>query len=100
MDEKVKAYWSGVGPLPKQYSLWPLYGAGFENLGQDGKPIVVPMPACGPDELLVRHDATGLCFSDVKVINAGEKHPRVIRDIRKEHRHSGYRHLEKVMMTF
>ena len=29
----------------------------------------------GPDELLVRHDAVGLCFSDTKVIKAGEHAP-------------------------
>jgi len=84
MDDKVREYWQGTGPLPQEYLLWPLYGAGFENLGRDGKPIAVPMRRPGPDELLVRHDACGLCFSDVKVINAGEKHPRVIRDIKKE----------------
>lgn len=82
--DKLSEYRSGRGPLPKTYRLWPLYGAGFENLGRDGKPIEVPMPSYGPDELLVRHDACGLCFSDVKVINAGEKHPRIFRDIKKE----------------
>jgi D-arabinose 1-dehydrogenase-like Zn-dependent alcohol dehydrogenase len=40
------------------------------------------MPQYSPDELLVRHDACGLCFSDVKVIRAGEKHPRIYRDMR------------------
>ncbi|MFN8453394.1 MAG: zinc-binding dehydrogenase [Anaerolineae bacterium] len=64
--------------------LWPLYGAGFENLGQNGQPITVELPAYGPDELLVRHDACGICFSDIKVINAGEKHPRIFRDMKKE----------------
>ena len=34
--------------------------------------------------MLVRHDACGICFSDIKVINAGEKHPRIFRDIKKE----------------
>ena len=43
----------------------------------DGKPIEVATPTCGPDELLVRHDAVGLCFSDIKVIKAGETHPRL-----------------------
>jgi NADPH:quinone reductase-like Zn-dependent oxidoreductase len=37
----------------------------------------VDLPVCGPDELLVRHDAVGLCFSDTKVIAAGEHHPRL-----------------------
>ena len=34
-------------------------------------------PPCGPDQLLVRHDAVGLCFSDTKVIHAGGTHPRL-----------------------
>lgn len=71
-------------PLPKQHRLWPLYGAGFENLGRDGKPIEVPLPQHSPDELLVRHDACGLCFSDIKVIQQGAQHPRIFRDIRQE----------------
>lgn len=64
-------------PLPDKMWLWPLYGAGFENLGRGGKPILVPMPKYGPDELLVRHDCVGHCFSDVKVISAGDHHPRL-----------------------
>jgi len=42
------------------------------------------MPRYGPNELLVRHDACGLCFSDVKVIRAGEKHPRIFRDMKRD----------------
>jgi threonine dehydrogenase-like Zn-dependent dehydrogenase len=69
--------------LPERHSLWPLYGVGFENLGREGKPIEVAMPAYGPDELLVRHDACGICYSDVKVIRAGGEHPRLFgRDLR------------------
>ncbi len=64
--------------------LWPLYGAGLENLGREGQPLDVPMPAYGPDELLVRHDACGLCFSDIKVIKQGPNHPRIVRDMVKE----------------
>jgi threonine dehydrogenase-like Zn-dependent dehydrogenase len=64
--------------------LWPLYGAGFEKLGRNGQPIAVETPTPGTDELLVRHDACGICFSDIKVINAGEQHPRIFRDMTKE----------------
>ena len=42
-------------PLPSEMRLLPLYGAGFENLGRDGRPINVPTPHPGPDELLCRH---------------------------------------------
>jgi threonine dehydrogenase-like Zn-dependent dehydrogenase len=30
---------------------------------------------------LVRHDATGICFSDLKVIRAGQNHPRIYRNM-------------------
>ncbi len=70
-------------PLPKKNRIWPLYGAGFENFGVDRQPIEVPMPEYGPNELLVRHDACGHCFSDIKVINAGQDHPRIYRDMSK-----------------
>lgn len=82
MSDKLTAYRHADAPLPDRNRLWPLYGAGFENLGCDGHPIEVPMPRYGPDELLVRHDACGLCFSDVKVIESGQKHPRIHRDMR------------------
>ncbi|MBM4464353.1 MAG: alcohol dehydrogenase [Chloroflexi bacterium] len=82
MEDVLQRYKRGEGPLPRTMLAWPLYGAGFENLGRDGQPIEVPMPPYGPDELLIRHDACGLCFSDVKVIQAGQKHPRIHRDMR------------------
>jgi threonine dehydrogenase-like Zn-dependent dehydrogenase len=80
--DKLAEYRSATAPLPKVNRLWPLYGAGFENLGKDDKPIEVPMPTYGPDELLVRHDACSLCFSDIKVISQGEQHPRIHRNMR------------------
>jgi len=81
MSDKLTDYRRSDAPLPDHNRLWPLYGAGFENLGRDGQPIEVPMPQYGHDELLIRHDACGLCFSDVKVIRAGEEHPRIYRDM-------------------
>jgi D-arabinose 1-dehydrogenase-like Zn-dependent alcohol dehydrogenase len=82
MTDKFEQFQRAAAPLPKKNLLWPLYGAGFENLGREGQPIEVPMPGYGPDELLVRHDAVGLCFSDIKVIRQGEAHPRIYRDMR------------------
>ena len=75
-DLKLQHYRAGDAPTVENNRLWPLFGAGWENLGVDGGPIDTPMPAPGPDELLVRHDAVGICFSDVKVLRAGNKHPR------------------------
>ena len=80
--DKLDQYRAAAGALPDHNRLWPLYGAGLENLGHDGQPIDAPLPACGPEELLVRHDACGLCFSDIKVIKLGAEHPRIYRDIR------------------
>jgi D-arabinose 1-dehydrogenase-like Zn-dependent alcohol dehydrogenase len=84
MSDKLETYRRGDQPITGSNRLWPLYAAGLENLGRDGKPIAVPMPEYGPDELLVRHDACGLCFSDIKVISQGQSHPRIFRDMQKE----------------
>jgi D-arabinose 1-dehydrogenase-like Zn-dependent alcohol dehydrogenase len=84
MSDNLKAYQLADQPFPEKNRLWPLYGAGFENLGHDGQPIEVPLPEYGPDELLVRHDAVGLCFSDIKVIRLGGDHPRIYRDMQVE----------------
>ncbi|RME42621.1 MAG: alcohol dehydrogenase [Chloroflexi bacterium] len=71
-------YKNGHTPIPKTQLIWPLYGAGWENLGRNDKPIEVPVPALRPDQILVRHDVTGLCFSDIKIIKAGPAHPRLV----------------------
>jgi threonine dehydrogenase-like Zn-dependent dehydrogenase len=81
MSDKLAEYRRADAPLPERHRLWPLYGAGFESMGRDGEPIEVPLPQYGPDALLVRHDAVGQCFSDVKVIRAGQQHPRIYRDM-------------------
>lgn len=70
--------------LPATYRRWHLYGAGLENVGKDGRPETVALPEPGPDEILVRHDACGICFSDIKIITLGENHPRLAgRDLRR-----------------
>jgi threonine dehydrogenase-like Zn-dependent dehydrogenase len=82
MTDKLDQYRRARAPLPERNRLWPLYGAGFENLGREGQPIEVETPTFGPDELLVRHDAVGLCFSDIKIIRLGEEHPRIYRNMK------------------
>jgi len=84
MTDHFESYKKGNFPKKDKQLLWPLYGAGLENLGVEKKPIEVPIPTFGPDELLVRHDACGLCFSDIKVIRLGQDHPRIYRDMQKE----------------
>jgi threonine dehydrogenase-like Zn-dependent dehydrogenase len=64
--------------IPQKMLAWPLFGAGMENFGKNNQPCVAPVPAIKADELLVRIDAVGLCFSDVKLIRAGQDHPRVV----------------------
>jgi threonine dehydrogenase-like Zn-dependent dehydrogenase len=71
--------------LPDHYRRWHLYGAGLENVGIDGAPESVPLEKPGPDEVLVRHDAVGICYSDIKIITLGENHPRLVgRDLKHE----------------
>ena len=81
MSDKLTDYRRADAPLPDGDRLWPLYGPGLENMGRDGEMIDVPLPEYGPDELLVRHDACGLCFSDIKIIRLGQEHPRIYRDM-------------------
>jgi L-sorbose 1-phosphate reductase len=59
---------------------WHFYGDGLDSLEVEE----VDVPSYGPDELLVRQDACGLCFSDTKVIALGANHPRMAgRDLKK-----------------
>jgi L-sorbose 1-phosphate reductase len=84
MTTKLEHYRQGKMPTSSINRVWPLFGAGFENLGKNDQPIDVPMPKFGPDELLIRHDACGLCFSDIKVIRQGEDHPRIYRNMQED----------------
>ena len=62
-----------------------MYGKGVENVGRGGRPEDVPVGTPGPDQLLVRVDAVGLCFSDVKLIRQGGEHAKLYgRDLAKE----------------
>jgi len=71
--------------IPSKSFAWRIYGKGMENFGNQKKPDYIPIPEPGDDELLVRSDAVGLCFSDTKIIKFGEEHPRIQgRDLKKE----------------
>ncbi len=74
---KLEEYKAAQSPLPRTMRRWHLYGAGLENLGREGGSEEVAVPGYGDDELLVRQDACGLCFSDTKVIGLGNNHPRL-----------------------
>ncbi len=64
-------------PLPETMLSWRLKGTGLANLGTDGRPDRVAFPRWTEENLIARVDACGLCFSDVKLINAGNTHPRI-----------------------
>lgn len=70
--------------LPSHYLAWRMKEAGVENFGKDG-PDMLPLVRPKDDEVLVRVDAIGLCFSDVKLITQGAAHPRIAgRDLARE----------------
>lgn len=80
--DKLFTYIKGENPLPSEYLALPVYGAGIENVGdKDGKPIILPMNKIGPNEILIRHDADSICYSDIKVINQGQEHPRIYQNM-------------------
>ncbi len=71
--------------LPGTMLRWRLFGAGFDKFGEDGRTSEVPLPEYRENELLMRVDACGICFSDVKLIRAGGGHPRLYdRDLENE----------------
>jgi len=75
-------YKAGGGDIPQSMPAWQVFGAGFENLGKDGKPVEIPVYEVGPDQILARIDAAGLCFSDIKILKLGREHPRLFnRDL-------------------
>jgi L-sorbose 1-phosphate reductase len=77
MFKSFAEYRSGRQEQPKEQVVWHLYGVGLENLGKQQAPEVTQVAAVGPDQLLARVDAAGLCFSDTKIIKLGGDHPRL-----------------------
>jgi threonine dehydrogenase-like Zn-dependent dehydrogenase len=79
MTEPNEAYAAyGAAPTaPSRTLAWNVYGRGVESVGRDGQPEWVDVPAPSKDQILVRVDAVGLCFSDVKLIRLGGEHPKL-----------------------
>ena len=70
--------------LPDKNLAWQMHEKGVENFGKTGIPDVLPFIKPKHDEVLVRVDAIGVCFSDVKLITQGSSHPRISgRDLSK-----------------
>ncbi len=74
MSNQLQEYKSVGYSLPEEARTWQLSAAGFEHLdltrGTRRKP--------GPDEIAFRTDVNSICFSDVKIISAGDSHPRLV----------------------
>ena len=77
MSSKYELYRSATTPVPAKTLAWNMYGAGIENIGQNGRPEQLPVTKPAADQLLVRVDSVGMCFSDVKLITQGSKHPKL-----------------------
>jgi threonine dehydrogenase-like Zn-dependent dehydrogenase len=77
MSTQFDRYQSPDAPVSDETWAWNMYGSGVENIGRAGKPERVPVPEPNDDQLLVRVDAVGMCFSDVKLIQQGGKHPKL-----------------------
>lgn len=85
MTDVVDRYKLLKSPLPAKNLAWRMKEAGVENFGKTGRPDELPMSKPNRDEVLLRVDAIGLCFSDVKLITQGSKHPRITgRDLVKD----------------
>lgn len=85
MTGKFQKYQDLDYDIPEKTLAWNMYAAGTENIGKDGKPEIFPIPEPNDDQLLVRVDAVGLCFSDVKLLKSGRKHPKLYnRNLSKE----------------
>ncbi|MEK6222841.1 MAG: alcohol dehydrogenase catalytic domain-containing protein, partial [Chloroflexota bacterium] len=69
--------------LPKKMWVWNMYGPGIENIGRDGKAELMDVPSPSDEQLLVRVDSVGMCYSDVKLIQQGGSHPKLYnRDLK------------------
>ena len=76
MSDVLSKYKNLEYTLPDKNIAWRMKEAGVDNFGKDGfdtLPLVKPKD----DEVLVRVDAIGICFSDVKLITQGSSHPRI-----------------------
>jgi threonine dehydrogenase-like Zn-dependent dehydrogenase len=75
--KNIKKYKKALHSIPGASKAWHIYGQGMENFGDNKQFTEIPVPEPKDDELLVRNDAIGLCFSDTKIIKFGPDHPRI-----------------------
>jgi threonine dehydrogenase-like Zn-dependent dehydrogenase len=77
VDETYQSYHRVPSVIPSRTLAWNVYGKGVESVGRDGRPEWVDVGRPSVDQLLVRVDAVGLCFSDIKLIRLGGEHPKL-----------------------
>lgn len=83
--ESYETYRRAVDSVPEKTWAWNMYGPGLESIGREGQPEASEVPDPGADQLLVRIDSVGMCFSDVKLIRQGGSHPKLYnRNLREE----------------
>jgi len=98
MSDTLSRYRSTDAPVPEECWAWNMYGAGVESIGRDGRPERVDVPDPAADELLVRVDAVGMCYSDVKLIKQGGGHPKLYdRDLATDPTRLGHEATHTVM---
>lgn len=84
MPDKLQRYKALDYDISHSNIAWRMYEAGVENFGKNGADLLnVPKPAA--NEVLLRVDAIGICFSDIKLITQGTTHARITgRDLIKQ----------------
>ena len=71
-SQKLDRYRQPESKIPEKTLVWQLTGKGLENFHLE----TIDVPKMGPRDILFRSDSNGICFSDVKIVNAGQEHPR------------------------
>jgi len=98
MSDKLARYRSADAPVPDETWAWNMYGAGVENIGRNGRPERLDVPGPEANQLLVRVDAVGMCYSDVKLIKQGGGHPKLYnRDLATDPTRLGHEATHTVM---
>ncbi len=77
MSKKYEIYRKASYSIPRKAWGWNLYGAGMEKFGHEGQPEQLPIPEPADNQLLVRIDSVGMCFSDIKIMKQGGSHPKL-----------------------
>ncbi len=77
MTTKIEQYRAAQTRVPEKTLAWNMYGVGVENIGRNNAPESFPVPKPNADQMLVRVDSVGMCFSDVKLIKQGGSHPKL-----------------------